>query len=300
MSSVRPALSTLFGSVRQDGDDALAPSAIVDVCLQAEASAVVLDAELRPALCEPLVRELQRRGDELPLLALEAPCPTETRPGAHEPRLTAGDRDEARAALDAALATVRRAGELRAPFVVVRLGDVEAVAADWVHARDQFLRGALDAQLALRMQQARDAAAERALDGARRALERLAREAERAGAVLLVRNGRRYVDVPSPRELDRLRAELHGAPLLPAGDVAAAHLCDVMGFVPLPVTLAAYADAPLWYWGDACGPVGALAPGRGIVDLAAARASVGKEARLAFSPWRGLTIDEVVESMSRF
>ena len=45
-----------------------------------------------------------------------------------------------------------------------------------------------------------------------RALERLAREAERAGAVVLVRNGRRYVDVPSPRELDRLRAELQGAP----------------------------------------------------------------------------------------
>src|SRR5207248_10432726 len=117
-------------------------------------------------------------------------------------------RDEAHAALVAAAATVRRAGELRAPFVVVRLGDVEPAAADWAHARDQFLRGALDASLAQRMAQARDDAAERALDGARRALERLAREAERAGAVLLVRNGRRYVDVPSPRELDRLRAEL--------------------------------------------------------------------------------------------
>ncbi len=115
-----------------------------------------------------------------------------------------------------------------------------------------------------------------------------------------MRNGRRYVDVPSPRELDRLRGELEGAPLLPACDLAAAHLTDVMGFAPLALTLAAYRDAPLWYWGDACGPVGALAPGRGIVDLAMARASVAEHARLAFSPWPGLSLDEIVESMSRF
>ncbi len=273
---------------------------IVDVCLRADASAVVLDAELRPALYEPLVAELQRRGDELPILALEAPCPTPSRPGARPPQLTAHDRDESRAALDAALASIRRAGELRAPFVVVRLGDVEAVAADWIHARDQFLRGALDERLAGRMRQARDAVSERPLDAARRALERLAREAERAGAVLLVRNGRRYVDVPSPRELDLLRRDLAGAPILPACDVPAAHLVDVMGFLPMALTLAAGRDAPLWYWGDACGPVGALAPGRGIVDLAAARASVGDGAHLVFSPWPGLTVDEVVESMSRF
>jgi len=297
---MRPALSTVFASVRQGGDGALSPAAIVDLCLHAEAAAVVLDGAMRPALYEPLVHELARRGDELPLLAIEAPCPTPTRNGAREPALSAADRDEAQAALEAAAATVRRAGELRAPFVVVRLGEVEPAAADWAYARDQFLRGALDASLAQRLLAARDDVAERALDGARRALDRLAREAERAGAVLLVRNGRRYVDVPSPRELDRLREELRGAPILPACDVPAAHLTEVMGFAPMALTLAAYSDAPLWYWGDACGPVGALAPGRGIVDLAAARASIGKEARLAFSPWPGLSVDEVVESMSRF
>jgi hypothetical protein len=297
---MRPALSTGFASMRQGGDEALSPTAIVEVCLRAEASAVVLDGALRPALYEPLVQELERRGDELPVLAIEAPGPAAARPGAREPALTASDRDEARAALDSALVQVRRAGELRAPFVIVRLGDVEPVAADWTHARDQFLRGALDAGRAQRLMQTRDAAAERAVDGAVRALERLAREAERAGAVLLVRNGRRYIDVPSPRELDRLRAELAGAPLLPAGDVVAAHLTDVMGFVPMALTLAAYRDAPLWYWGDACGPVGALAPGRGVVDLPGARASVGQAARLAFSPWAGLAVDEVVEAMERF
>jgi hypothetical protein len=297
---MRPALSTVFASVRQDGGEALAPSAIVDVCLAAEAPAVLLDGAMRPALYEPLMLALERRGDELPVLAIEAPCPTTTRAGSREPMMTAGDRDEARAALDGALETVRRAGELRAPFVVVRLGEVEPAAADWPYARDQFLRGALDQSLAQQMMSARDDAAERALDGARRALERLAREAERVGALLLVRNGRRYVDVPSPRELDRLRSELEGAPILPACDLAAAHLTDVMGFAPLALTLAAYKDAPLWYWGDACGPVGALAPGRGVVDLAAARASAGEQARFAFSPWPGLTVDEVIESMSRF
>ena len=297
---MQPALSTVFASVRQGGDEALSPSAIIDVCVSAEAPAIVLDGALRPGLFEPLVRALERRGDELPVLAIEAPCPTATRSGAREPAMTASDRDEARAALDAALATVRRAGELRAPFVVVRLGDVEPAASDWAHARDQFLRGALDESLAQRMLAAREDVAERALDGARRALERLAREAERVGALLLVRNGRRYVDVPSPRELDRLRSELEGAPILPVCDVAAAHLTDVMGFVPMALTLAAYHDAPLWYWGDACGPVGALAPGRGIVDLAAAHAQVGEQARLAFSPWPGLAVEEVIESMARF
>ncbi|HEY1586838.1 MAG TPA: hypothetical protein VGH63_14190, partial [Polyangia bacterium] len=94
--------------MRQAGDGALPPPAIVDLCLRAEASAVVLDGAMRPALYEPLVHELERRGDELPLLAIEAPCPTPTRAGRREPALCAEDRDEAQAALEAATATVRR------------------------------------------------------------------------------------------------------------------------------------------------------------------------------------------------
>lgn len=294
---MRPALTTAFARSREGA--ALSPAAIVDVALRAGAGAMVLDGGLRAEQYEPLVEELQRRGDELPILALEAPCPATVRPGARAPELAAPDRDEAQAALAAATATVRRAGALRAPFVIVRLGDVRAAASDWTHARDRFLRGELDAALAQRMLRARDALAERTLDGARRALERLAREAERAGVVLLVRNGRRYVDAPSAPEIDRLRDELRGAPILPLADVAAAHLVDVMGFAPLALTLAAFAAAaPLVYFGDACGPVGALAPGRGVVDLAAVRASLSKDARLAFSPWPGLDVDEVVEAMT--
>jgi hypothetical protein len=72
-----------------------------------------------------------------------------------------------------------------------------------------------------------------------------------------------------------------------------------MGFQPLALTLAAFAAAaPLGYFGDACGPVGALAPGRGIVDLAAVRAALAAETRLAFSPWPGLDVDEVIAAMA--
>ena len=246
---------------------------------------MVLDGALSPALFEPLVSELQRRGDELPILAIESPHGTALRPGAPAPRLTASDRDEAQRRArggDGDGATRRRAARAVRGRAARRRraggGGVGGRARSLPARRARRRHGAGAAA-------ARDHAAERALDVARRALERLAREAERAGAVLLVRNGRRYVDLPSPRELDRLRAELSGAPLLPAADLPAAHLADVMGFAPMALTLAAFADAPLWYWGDACGPVGALAPGRGIVDLAAARASVKEHARLAFSPW---------------
>jgi len=127
---MRPGLTTAFASVRQASDDALSPPQIIDACLRAQAGAVVLDAALRPALYEPLVRELQRRGNELPLLTLETPCPTPARPGGRDAELASPDRDEAHAALEAALATVRQAGGLRAPFVVVRLGEVRAAATD--------------------------------------------------------------------------------------------------------------------------------------------------------------------------
>src|SRR5690349_19913551 len=115
---MRPALTTAFARAN------LLPAAIVDVALRANAGAVVLDAALGADAYAPLVAELESRGDELPNLGLEAPCPTTVRPGAREPELTAPDRDEAQAALVAATATVRRAGALRAPFVIVRLGAV--------------------------------------------------------------------------------------------------------------------------------------------------------------------------------
>jgi hypothetical protein len=145
------------------------------------------------------------------------------------------------------------------------------------------------------MQAARDAARDGALDGARRAIEQLAREAERAGVVVAIASPRRYVDLPTAREVGGLIAELAGAPVAPLLDVAAAHLVDAMGFQPLDATVAAFGAGPLAYVGDACGPVGALAPGRGQVELAKIAAALPAEAAVAFSPWAGLTVDEALE-----
>ncbi|HEX4456608.1 MAG TPA: TIM barrel protein [Polyangia bacterium] len=290
----RAALTTTFAHASAAP---LGPTAILDVVERAQASGLIFDSGLPRDVIDELTRELERRGGNHPVVALESPSPRVARGDGREPELCAPDRDEAQTALAAAEATVHRAGELRAPFVIVRLGAVRPVASDWPGARDRFLRGELDHERARRLMQTRDAAAERSVDGAMRALDRLARRAERAGVTLLVRNGRRYHDVPSARELDDLRVELRGAPVAPLLDVPAAHLLDVMGFAPLALTLAAFAPAPLCYFGDACGAVGALAPGRGVVDLAAVRAALGDGARLAFSPWAGLAVDEIIAAV---
>ena len=287
------ALSTRYATAGR----VLSPESILDVAERADAKGLVLDASLPRDLLEPLHALIDRRRDQFPVLAMECPCPRSVREGAREPELCAPERDESDAALAAAVATVRRAGELRARFVIVGLGEVRPVARDWIHARESFLRDRLGAELLQRMSWARDDAAERALDQSRRVLDVLAREAERAGVMVAVRNGRRYIDVPSPRELDLLRADLRGAPIAPMLDVAAAHLTDVMGYVPMPLTLAAWDKPVACYFGDACGPIGALAPARGIVDLAPVKRALAESTAVAFSPWSGSTLDEIVAAV---
>src|SRR5262249_49446594 len=148
------------------------------------------------------------------------------------------DREEAVIALAAARATLRRASELGARFVVLQLGEVVGLERDWIFARDKYLRGALDVQLSLRLKKARDAAKERSLDSARRALDVLASEAN--DVTLLIRCPRRYTELPSPLELDQLLREFSGAPLAPLLDLSSAHLLDDMGFHPLELTLGAF------------------------------------------------------------
>lgn len=285
------ALTTAFVKGRAP---ALTPREIIDLARRAGAGALVIDRHLPVELGIALDDELRRSADDLPVLALEAPARSSR---GNAPELCAPDRDEARAALEATLNIIRRAGAHRARFVVVSLGQVRAVADDWVYARERFLRGQLDEVLTQRLLQARQRSAASALDAARRALEPLARACEAAGCVLLLRNGRRYVELPMALELDQLRADLRGAPLGALCDVAAAHLVDLMGFAPLSLTLTAFAG-PLCYFGDACGPIGALAPGRGIVDLRAVQAALGAETAVAFSPWPGLSLEEVVAALS--
>jgi hypothetical protein len=282
-----PALSSAF--VRFGSGAALAPAQLCDAAERSGASALVLDAGLEPARFEPLLAELARRRASLPLLAVEGPCP---RTRASAAQLAAVDRGEAEAAVRAVEATLRATAALAPRFAVLRLGAVQPAAGDWTFARERFLRDQLDGSLARRMVAARDDAAEPSLDAARRALERLSRVAESTGVTLLVANPRRYVDLPSAQELALLLADLAGAPLAPLCDVAAAHLPDEMGFWPLALTLDAFAPAPVWYLGDACGPLGALPPGRGLLDVAALAKRRPEGAETAFSPWSGLTVEE--------
>jgi hypothetical protein len=290
-------IATTFAGVGARGGGSVVDWAarVLDALARASPEGLVLDDGLAPALYDALTASGARA---LRVVAVEAPCPRTRESVA---ALCADDRDEARTALAAADATVRRAGALGASFVVLELGAVRALEGDWVRARDWFLRGELDEDDALGAMAAREAAGERALDGARRALERLTRTAEAAGVTLCVRGPRRYVELPTAREMDRLAAELRGAPVAPLFDVTHAHLQDAMGFQPLALALAAFAaSAPLVYVGDACGAVGALAPGRGVVDLRAVDAAVPKTAVRAFRPWSGLTVDETVESFAAF
>src|SRR5258706_15670060 len=172
---------------------AVPPERVLDALERAAPEGVVLDDGLAPAVYETIAAAAAgSRGPRV--VVLEAPCP---RPpewrGSSTPALCARDRDEAHAALTAAEATVERAGALGAAFVVVQLGAVRELEPEWAGARERFLRAQLDADDALLLRADREDAGERALDGARRALERLARRAETVGVTVCVRNPRRYV-----------------------------------------------------------------------------------------------------------
>jgi sugar phosphate isomerase/epimerase len=282
------ALTTRFCAADAAGA-AVSVEAIVDAFERAEAQ-VVLDDRLDPQRYQELVAALR----PLQVVAVELPCP---RGRASEARLCAEEKDEAQVALQAALDTIARAGEMGARFVVVRLGEARRLANEWTFARTRFLRGELDERTVRQLSEARWRAGERPLDGAARALDRLCRAAEGAGATLCVRNARRFIELPSASEMDRLVAELRGAPLAPLLDVAGAHLLDVMGFEPLALTQASFGVGPLAYLGDACGPVGALAPGRGELDVGAIARALPESVQAAFSPWAGLRLEEVVHAV---
>jgi hypothetical protein len=280
--SISVGLTTAFAG-------SLAPDQLLDAIGRAAPAGVVLHAGLDPARYEALERELRR----LPVLAVEAPCPADRTSTAD---LASIDREEARVALEAAEATVRRAGALSARFVVVRLGSLRAADGEWTTARQKFLRGDLDERLARRLVESRDQKAERALDVARRQLDRLARTAESAGLTLAVAQPRRFTDLPSPREVDFLLRDLAGAPIGPLFDSAAAHLPDLMHAWPLQVSAAAFGPGPLHYLGDACGPIGGLAPGRGILDPGFLK-GLRKDAEVAFRPWSGLSAEEATAAL---
>ncbi len=265
----------------------------VDTLERSDATAVVLDAGLDPAAYEALAQALAASG--FPVLAVEAPCP---RTRASSAQLCSIERDESDTALAAALDTLRRAARLGARFVVLRLGEVRAMEAEWRLARERFLRDDLGEDLTRRLMQQRRAHGVRPLDVARRVLDPLARAAEAEGLTLAVANGRRFTALPDARELELILDGLEGAPVSPLFDVPAAHLPDVMGFQPFALTQAAFGQAPLVYLGDACGPLGALPPGRGQLDVGAIARALLPSAEMVFSPWSGLTVDESLSAVT--
>jgi len=253
----------------------------IDLFARSGASAVVLDRDAHPSYWDM----------DWPVLAVESPSP---RTRASEAMLCSPDRDEAATALEAALDTLRRAAKLGARFMGLWLGELRSMNEAWSVARTRFLRDDLDDHLVRRLMQQRRQEGPRAVDAARRALERLCRAAEGEGLTLAVANGRRFTAVPDARELDLLLSDLRGAPLAPLFDVPAAHLPDVMGLAPLELTEAAWGKAPLAYVGDACGPLAGLPPGRG--EMRPIKLADGCER--VFSPWSGLTVEESLAAVS--
>ena len=59
----------------------------------------------------------------------------------------------------------------------------------------------------------------------------------------------------------------------------------------------AFAPGPLHLVGDACGPIGALPPGSGEVDVAAVCRALPKDSTLTFLPWIGLTAKEAMAGL---
>jgi hypothetical protein len=251
-----------------------------------ERHAIVLDAQLRDERLAGVLQLLEKER-ALPVLALEAQSGLRDRPS-----LASLDREESKLAIADTEATLRRASSVGAPHVVLRLGWVEGARRDWVYVRERFLRGQ-----ALRVRdihQARDHVAARHVDRARAALDRLCRVADSMGITLLVKNGQRYVELPSPAEWRGLVVELQGGPIRPLFDLPAALLPSQMGFYPIDVVAATFGGGPLGYAGDACGAVAALPPGHGDLGLRTLDAE-----SIAFRPWPQLTDEEITLALKK-
>ena len=289
---VRLGLSTVWARSRR-----LGPDAVVDLLLRSGADGVELDDSLDGGLLEELVRRLGARRDELAVWIVENVCPASS---AARAELGSRDRGESDAAIAAGIESVRLAGELEAPLVLLRLGEVATAKPDWPDARRAFLRGELDADSAVRARLVahRAAGARAHLDPLRRALERIARAADAGGVTLGLRNPSRFIGLPDPIELRLLLDELAGAPLAPAFDAPAAHLVDAMGLGPLADTLAAWQAAPACHLADACGPIAGLPPGSGELDLAAVVAALDPAATFIFTPSAALDESEVFAALA--
>ncbi len=212
--------------------------------------------------------------------------------------LVSEDRDERDAARDALWQLFDWAVGIGGTTVVVRLPAPRRFAPLWEEVRDGHLRGALDAGARTERLVQRGAELEPTLDRARAILDKILDQAERCRCRVALVNPGRYLDLPAPHEAEALRAEFEGGPLELWFDGPAAHLADTMGVFPRDWTKRVFDTSEGHagcFVGDACGPIGALAPGRGAL-FGELPQWIGRGATRVFSPWNGLTIDEAIAS----
>lgn len=276
---------------------------------EAEADSVLLALEAQgatvlhvpavplPGLLQSLQAVRSRAQSPFEVVAIDAELGAivQGKPQSASAQLCSLDKEEAITAVRIAVDAMKAAAGLSTRFVRLRLGEIAGLDRLWHKVRAHFLRGALaeDEEPNQELLRARSALLPRHLDAVRRSLEQLSNHAVRSGQTLLLGYPRRATELPHPIELRLLLEEFDGAPLAPCLDLPSAHLASTMRLISLPDSVRAFAQGPLHMIGDACGPIGALPPGSGEVDVAAVCRALPKEATLTFLPWPGLAFREV-------
>jgi hypothetical protein len=272
----------------------MAPAELCGRLVDLGVRAVVLDATIDEAYACELSRELDRRRGELPVVALEAPCP---RPrGPRPPRLATEDREERRAALAAMDATLRLAADLGGRLILVRLGGLD-VKQDWTRLTRAFARRERIGSEWLLAERAQ--LSPLALDLARFGLEPVLERAAAAGVTIGLLNRARWFEIPDDLETRALMDDFQGAPIAPALDAAAAHARECLGMGRVADWLALHGkQAAGALLADACGLRGGLPWGRGEVDHAAVLGGIAETALRIAHCAPGATDDELRDSMA--
>lgn len=262
------------------------------------ATTLHLPALVLPGLVEGLAHLAASPHPPLQVVAVDAELGAiaDARPQTAWAQLASLDKEESRTAVAVAQSALRVAQTLGARYVRLRLGEVDGLDRLWKGVRAHFLRGAIveDSEPGDELLRARSALMPRHLDAIRRAIEQLSNHAVRSEQTLLLGYPRRVTELPLPLEVRLLCEEFAGAPIAPSLDLPAAHLASMMRLVAMSDSVRSFGSGPLHCVGDACGPIGALPPGSGEVDVAAVCKALPKTSILSFMPWPGLSIREAM------
>ncbi len=163
---------------------------------------------------------------------VHAPCPTH--PSTRGAQMSSSDTEERARAVEAVTASIRLAGELGAPVVILHSGTVPVDPVFDDRLLDLYNRGEKHTgpydDLKAELVKERARLAERCLDATRRSLERLAGIADSAGVRLGLENRVSYREIPIPDELDLLLREFAG----PVGfwfDTGHAYILEELGLI---------------------------------------------------------------------